>query len=55
LGNIATSRAKLDPDYNIPGEAILLDCVGLNTSINRLLFQKKLKLNQQFLLKLNEI
>ncbi len=43
MKNILASRAKLDRDYNIIGEAILLDCAELNTTINRLLFPNKVK------------
>lgn len=43
LENILASRAKLDTDYNILGEAVLLDCAELKTSIDRLLFPTKAK------------
>jgi len=43
LKNILASRVKLDQDYNIIGEAVLLDCAELNTTINRLLFPNKVK------------
>jgi hypothetical protein len=43
LKNILASRAKLDQDYNILGEAILLDCSDLTTKIKRLLFPDKAK------------
>jgi hypothetical protein len=43
LENILASRVKLDPEYNILGEAVLLECAELNTAINRLLFPEKCK------------
>ncbi len=43
LKKILASRAKLDQDYNILGEAVLLECTDLNTTINRLLFPEKVK------------
>lgn len=43
LQNVLASRAKLDKDYNIIGEAVLLDCAELNTTIDRLLFPDKVK------------
>ena len=43
LENILASRAKLDMDYNIIGEAVLLDCAELKISIDRLLFPTKVK------------
>ncbi|UJR10669.1 hypothetical protein I4U23_014864 [Adineta vaga] len=43
LENILASRIKLDPDYNILGEAVLLDCAELNTDIDRSLFPEKAK------------
>ena len=43
LEDIHASRAKLDRDYNILGEAVLLDRSELNTSINRLLFPERVK------------
>jgi hypothetical protein len=43
LENILASRVKLDQDYNILGEAVLLECAELNTKINRLLYPEKVK------------
>ncbi len=43
LKNILASRAKLDQDYNILGEVVLLECAELNTTIDRLLFPEKAK------------
>ncbi len=53
LENILASRAKLDQDYNILGEAVLLDCAELNTSINRLLFPEKAKTEPAVSIKVN--
>jgi hypothetical protein len=43
LQNILASRAKLDQNYDILGEAVLLNCAELKTSIERLLFPEKAK------------
>lgn len=43
LEKIHASRAKLDQDYNILGEAALVECADLNTTIDRLLFPNKAK------------
>ena len=43
LSNFLASRVKLDQDYNILGEAVLLECAQLNTYIDRLLFPAKVK------------
>ncbi|CAF0945953.1 unnamed protein product [Adineta ricciae] len=43
LENILASRVKLDRDYNILGEAVLLECAELNAVVNRLLFPQKAK------------
>lgn len=43
LENILASRVRLDQDYNILGEAVLLECADLTTVINRLLFPAKVK------------
>ena len=43
LENILASRIKLDRDYNILGEAVLLECAELNTVVDRLLFPQKAK------------
>jgi hypothetical protein len=43
LENILASRARLDRENNIVGEAILLECAELNTTINRLLYPEKVK------------
>lgn len=43
LENILASRVKLDQEYKILGEAVLLECAELNTVVNRLLFPQKVK------------
>lgn len=39
--NILASRVKLNPENNILGEIILLECAELNTLVNRLLYPEK--------------
>lgn len=43
LENILASRARLDQDCNIIGEAVLIECADLNTSIRRSLYSDKVK------------
>ncbi|CAF1265249.1 unnamed protein product [Rotaria sordida] len=51
--NMLASRIKLDQDCNILGEAILLECAELNTSINRLLYPEKVKTEPGVSIKVN--
>ena len=44
LEHILASRIKLNGQYNIIGEVILLECAELNASINRLLNPEKVKI-----------
>lgn len=43
LENVLASRIKIDQDCNIIGEAVLLQCAELKTTINRLLYPEKVK------------
>ena len=53
LKNILASRVKLDQDYNILGEAVLLDCAELKTTIDRLLFPERAKTSTAVSIKAN--
>jgi hypothetical protein len=53
LKNILASRAKLDQNYDILGEAVLLDCSDLTTSIDRLLFPERAKTEPAVSIRIN--